>query len=136
MMQYDLVDYAYLSSQDDVAVWHQQRGADRGQQSHSHSSNSDAASGTTHEEATGKEGEEEQEERLAFTLGDGRAGVLSVKGRQVADARAKRPVSSLGQVRAARILLTVHTAIVHTCTHAYTHTHNTHECKILTHTRA
>ncbi|KAF5836106.1 hypothetical protein DUNSADRAFT_6477 [Dunaliella salina] len=37
------------------------------------------------------------DERLAFTLGDGRAGVLSVCGRHVADARAKRPVSSNGQ---------------------------------------
>ncbi len=40
------------------------------------------------------------EERMAFTLGDGRAGVLSVCGRAVADARAKRPVSSSGQVGA------------------------------------
>lgn len=39
-----------------------------------------------------------EEELLVFSLGDGRAGVLSVRGRVVADARAKRPMAGLMQV--------------------------------------
>ena len=65
-------------------------GSDQGGGSHS--------DGGTSSSGGGEGGGSDVEERLAFTLGDGRAGVLSVRGRHVADARAKRPVSSGGQV--------------------------------------
>lgn len=47
---------------------------------------------------------DQPEERLAFALGDGRVGVLSVKGRKVTDTRPKRPI--WGALAAAEVVAT------------------------------
>ena len=95
-----------LCSVDSIATWHQQQHQQQPPSCTGLPPDGAAAAGDgstagpsgNSGNSKGNSGSGDPEERLAFTLGDGRAGMLSVCGRHVMDARAKRPVSGSGQV--------------------------------------